>query len=146
MGTAPQLNLFLEYRFQRGRLYPVLNVCSPLFIEVLPLPFPLRFRFIPPLTRGHFDELLNLFPRSLPPVVQFRRNRLRFQPGGAALLLRRRERLFFRPQPEPGFHMLLLINSPAGSEQFLPLLLRFAPEHPELLLFLLIHIGFPVDQ
>ena len=146
MGIAPQLNLFLEYRFQRGRLYPVLNVCSPLFIEVLPLPFPLRFRFIPPLTRCHFDELLNLFLRSLPPVVQFRRNRLRFQPGGAALLLRRRERLFFQSQPESGFHMQLLINSPAGSEQFLPLLLRFVPEHPELLLFLLIHIGFPVDQ
>ena len=146
MGTAPQLNLFLEYRFQRGRFCPVLNVCFPLFIEVLPLPFPLRFRFIPPLTRCHCGKLLNLFRHSLPPVVQFRRNRLRFQPGGAALLLRRRERLFLRPQPESGFHMQLLINSPAGSEQLFPLLLRFVPEHPELLLFLLIHIGFPVDQ
>ena len=146
METAPQLNLFLEYRFQRGRFCPVLNVCFPLFIEVLPLPFPLRFRFIPPLTRCLFGKPPDFFLCAFPPVVQFRRNRLRLQPGGAALLLRRRERLFLRPQPEPGFHMLLFINSPAGGEQLLPMLLRFVPEHPELLLFLLIHIGFPVDQ
>ena len=66
--------------------------------------------------------------------------------GQPVATLTQNKRLFLRPQPEPGFHMLLLINSPAGSEQFLPLLLRFVPEHPELLLFLLIHIGFPVDQ
>ena len=146
MGIAPQLNLFLEYRFQPGRLYSVLNVCFPLFIEVLPLPFPLRFRFIPPLTRCLFGKLPDFFLCALLPVVQFRRNRLRFQPGGAAFLLCCRECLFLRPQPESGFHMLLFINSPAGSEQLFPLLLRFVPEHPELLLFLLIHIGFPADQ
>ena len=131
----------LRFKFRLIRA-PVIDVFLQITLELFPL-FP-QHNFT--LTRCLFGKPPDLFHRSLPPVVQFRRNRLRFQPGGAAFLLRSLERLFLRPQPESGFHMLLLINSPAGGEQFLPLLLRFAPEHLELLLFLLIHIGFPVDQ
>ncbi len=105
------------------------KIVLPAEIGVFPLRQQFPFLFL--------NELPNLLLRMFPPVLQFVRNRLRFQTASTAFRLCLNKCLFFCPETELRSEITLLVKLLPRGNEFIPLFFRNIPMFTKFLPFFL---------